>query len=157
MVPLPPNVFTRILIPVACTKYLVFFYENFCQEETSTKRSSFLNRYFHVLISQLHLIIIGCRTEIFDMEKIMIKLFKSGIVPAPIRGSIRKTLLCKIYVFRTNAALLCLIFPNSSFSRLTSLVLPPDKNTRISKNLKLFKWIIVHCRVNLFDLRQGNQ
>jgi hypothetical protein len=87
MVPLPPNVFTRILIPVACTKYLVFFYENFCQEETSTKRSSFLNRYFHVIVSQLHLIIIGCRTEIFDMEKIMIKLFKSGIVPAPIRGS----------------------------------------------------------------------
>jgi hypothetical protein len=72
-------------------------------------------------------------------------------------GIIRKTLLRKIYVFRTNAALLCLIFPNSSFSRLRSLFLPPDKNTRISKNSKLFKRIIVHCRVNLFDLRQGNQ
>jgi hypothetical protein len=84
LVPLPPNVFTRLSIPEARTKHPVFFYQNLCQEETSTRRTSPLNRYFYALISQLHLIIIDRRTEIFDMENIAIKLFKSGIVTTPI-------------------------------------------------------------------------
>jgi hypothetical protein len=83
LMPLPPNVFTRISILVVRTKHPVFN-QNLCQEETSTRRTSLLNRYFHVLNSQLHPIIIDRRTEIFDMEKIVIKLFKSGIVPTPI-------------------------------------------------------------------------
>ncbi|KAG1782345.1 hypothetical protein EV702DRAFT_1063595 [Suillus placidus] len=42
----------------------VFYYQNLGQEETSSRRTSLFNRYFHVLISQLYLLTFGRRTEV---------------------------------------------------------------------------------------------
>ncbi|KAG1865107.1 hypothetical protein C8R48DRAFT_772810 [Suillus tomentosus] len=47
----------------------VFLYQNLGREETSSRRTSLLNG-----------------TEASDVEKILIKLFKSGVVLAPIEG-----------------------------------------------------------------------
>jgi regulator of nonsense transcripts 1 len=57
----------------------MLFYQNLGQEEISSSGTSFLNRYFPC--HHLHLLIIDPRMEASNVEKIVTKYFKSGVVP----------------------------------------------------------------------------
>lgn len=64
----------------------MFFYQNLGQEEISSSGTSFLNRYgadftlSRIIFSQN----VICRTEASNVEKIVTKFFKSGVVPGQI-------------------------------------------------------------------------
>lgn len=58
----------------------MFFYQNLGQDEISSSGTSFLNRYY-TIVYYSHLLIIGPRMEASNVEKILTKFFKSGVVP----------------------------------------------------------------------------
>jgi regulator of nonsense transcripts 1 len=65
----------------------MFFYQNLGQEEISSSGTSFLNRcvflYFFLCLSCLS-VHSQCRTEASNVEKIVTKFFKSGVIPGQI-------------------------------------------------------------------------
>ena len=64
----------------------MFFYQNLGQEEISSSGTSFLNRYGNFLqtLKLMVLTIMCTRTEASNVEKIVTKFFKSGVVPSQI-------------------------------------------------------------------------
>jgi len=66
----------------------MFFYQNLGQEEISSSGTSFLNRCvlgcLRVLTGSLLIVFLNTRTEASNVEKIVTKFFKSGVVPAQI-------------------------------------------------------------------------
>lgn len=63
----------------------MFFYQNLGQEEISSSGTSFLNRYGNLLQTRLMTMFTRMyRTEASNVEKIVTKFFKSGVVPSQI-------------------------------------------------------------------------
>ena len=62
----------------------MFFYQNLGQEEISSSGTSFLNRSVCILAWYVLVLILCRRTEASNVEKIVTKFFKSGVVPGQI-------------------------------------------------------------------------
>ncbi len=62
----------------------MIFYQNLGQEEISSSGTSFLNRYTPPAEFLMTWLMFGCRTEASNVEKIVTKFFKSGVVPSQI-------------------------------------------------------------------------